>query len=115
MTSDLDLFFGLVGVACGLFCLYSAIRMRRTGIITESLLLDKETAKKPCKDIGTYLVEVIPPTVIMGIVLLIYGVLTLVDAYVYECYMVVMIMMVITLIALVWFGFVTSKAKKKYF
>ena len=112
---EMDLFFGVIGVACGLFCLYSAFNMRRTGTITESLLLDKETAKKPCKDVGAFLVEVIPPTAILGVFILAYGIITLVDAYIVECYVVVMVMMVITLAVLVWFGFVTTKAKKKYF
>lgn len=110
-----DLFFGVGGLACGIYCIYSAVMMQKTGVICATLLLDKRTAKETCSDVGGFLVEVIPPTYGLGVATLIYGIVTLVDAYLVECEWIMMAVIVLAFAVLVWFGVVTSKSKKKYF
>ena len=115
MGSSMDLYFGLVGIACGAYCLFWAVKMKTTGEICKTLLLDKETAKKPCKNVGEYLMMVIPPTFVLGIVLMAYGIITLIDSYVVSCFGVMIAFLVISFVVLVWYGSVTTKAKRKYF
>ncbi|MFI3207955.1 MAG: hypothetical protein R3Y40_02340 [Eubacteriales bacterium] len=115
MSTEMDLLFGVLGLACGIYCLYSAFMMSRTGIVSTTLILDKETAKKKCTNIGEFLVEVIPPTIGLGIATMFYGVVILIDTYVVECYWVSLFSIVLSVAALVWFAIVTSKSKKKYY
>ncbi len=115
MGSELDLYFGAGSILCGLYCFYAVYSMKTTGKICTTLLLDKETAKKPCKNIGEYLVSVIPSVMILGIALIICGAIILLSVYYEDLFYLYMLTVGIALAVLVWFGMVTSKARKKYF
>lgn len=115
MGSTIDMYFGVAAIVGGIYCLYQAFLMNKTGVICKSLLLDRETALKKCKDIGAFLSKVIMPTVVIGITILIYGIVTLVDVYVVECDIAVYILMAITVVILGWFAIVTKKAKEEFF
>lgn len=115
MGSEWDLYFGIGSIACGLYCFYALFNMKTKGKICAVLLLDKETAKKQCKDVGAYLVEVMPPVTVLGTGITAYGIITLLYIYNEQLYLPMMIMLVVTLAILVWFGMVTTKARKKYF
>ncbi len=112
---EMDLLFGLISLGCGLYCLYASYMMKKTGIIFDSLLLDKVTASKKCKNVGEFITMVLPATTTLGITIALYGGVTLIDAYVTPCYEVVMILLVISLIVIVWYAIRTNRAKKMYF
>ncbi len=113
--TELDLYFGIGALIAGIYCVYQAIMMKKTGIVCATLLLDSNTKIKKCKNIGEFLNLVIMPTMILGIIILLYGVVTLVDIYVYECDIAVYVVMALTMGALIWFAIVTNKAKKAYY
>lgn len=113
--SEFDLFFGLVAIGCGLYCLYSAYMMKKTGIISKTLMLDQETAKLKCTNVGEFLLSVLPCTIILGIVVTMYGAIILLDSYVVDCGIILTILLLLSGAVLIWFAVVTSKAKKKYF
>lgn len=115
MGSEFDSMFGLIALASGIYCLYSAFMMKKTGVANTTIVVDKETAKKKCKDIGAFLVMVIPPTFILGGVTTVYGAVSLISVYVVECTIAVFIMLALTMAVLIWFVVVTSKAKKKFY
>lgn len=112
---SIDLYFGVGALIAGIYCVYQAYVMKTKGIICATLLLDKETAKKKCKNIGEFLAMVIMPTFILGIIILLYGAVTLVDLYVVACGVWLYIVMGVTLAALIWFAMITGKAKKLYY
>lgn len=113
--SELDLYFGVGALIAGVYCIYQAIKMKKTGIICATLLLDSQTKMMKCKNIGEFLSRVIMPTMVLGIVLLLYGVVTMVDLYLYESDLAVFAVMALTMGALIWFAVVTNKAKKEYY
>ncbi len=115
MSEGIDLYFGIGGIIAGIYCIYQAILMRNTGFPSTTLVVDKETAKKKCKDMGAFLSKVIMPTFVLGIVIIIYGAVLLVNLYVMECEMVVYATMGITMAALIAFAVLTGKAKKEYY
>lgn len=115
MSSEMDALFGILAFGSGIYCLYSAITMQRTGNIAANLVLDRETAKKKCKNVGEFLYKIIPPTYILGSITTAYGVISLVDAFLVECPMAVNISLVVTIVAFIWFAVATSNAKKKYY
>lgn len=115
MGSEFDLYLGIGSILCGIYCFYAVYSMKTTGKICTTLLLDKETAKKPCKNIGEYLVSVMPPVIVLGIVLIACGAISLINVYYEDLFYLYMLSIGIALGVLVWFGIVTSKARKKYF
>ncbi len=115
MGTGFDYYFGIGSILVGLYCIYAVYSMKTTGKICTIILLDKETAAKPCKNTGEYIMSVIPAVMILGVVLIIYGIITLLAIYYEQLFAISMCMLVITLLALIWFGVVTTKAKKKYF
>lgn len=112
---EFDLYFGLVAVGAGIYCIYASIMMKKTGVISTTLLLDKETARKKCSNIDEFLKAVIPPTLMIGMLTVLYGALLLINLYVMECGIVLYISMGVTLLALFWYAIITRKAKEKYY
>lgn len=115
MGTELDLVFGLIGIGSGIYCLFSVYMMRKTGIICKSLFIDKVTEHKKCKDTGAFLVEVLPVTIILGIVTMLYGISILVNSFVVTCTIAVGVLLVAAFAVIVWFAVISNKAKKKYF
>ncbi len=114
MTS-FDGLFGIIALVCGGYCIYAVILMKKTGEINKTVLLSKDDNPKKCKDTQAYLRCVIPKVMALGIITMLYGVISLVDSYVQKLGVAIPIMIVLLCIVLIWYGVSTANARKKYF
>ncbi len=115
MGTEMELFFAVVSIISGMYCMYGFCQAKIRGVIVESLYLDKETAQKKCINKKAYLKCISIPTFILGIGLVIYGGITLYHAFVTPCYWMMQGSLIVLLAVLVWFGIKTTKAKNRYF
>ncbi|MCI6060766.1 MAG: hypothetical protein MR729_06425 [Dorea sp.] len=115
MDRTMDILFGLLGVGCGAYCIYSSIHMTKTQTIDEKILLGKDTKASKCKDKAAFLKEVIPYVVILGIVALIYGVIQLVDVVIGLPATYIVIGLVAFVVATVLYAIFIPRAARKYF
>lgn len=114
--SGLDGIFGLIGVGCGLYCLYGYYMLRFKGEIIQSLFLPKDANMRKCKDLGGYCREAQAPTLVLGVIVLAYGALDLYNTYVRRVgALPLAVMIVLVFAALCFFAVRVKKLNKKYF
>ena len=83
---NMDSVWGFIGVivfACGIYAIYSFIKMRSTGEINASLLLGKDYIYKKCKNKDAYIQKAGPALLVFGIVALCTAIDRLIHCYVY--------------------------------
>lgn len=112
----MDSIWGLIALACGLYCLAGYWKMVKHGEIFKSILLPREVNLKDCKDIRRYRKEAAPKVLVLGLVVILWGICDLMctsmgidNIYVFW------ISFVIVFVAIIWFGITTSNLRKKYF
>ncbi len=115
MMEGLDLLFGLFGLGCGLYCMYSAYMMKKTGIINETLLVDQVTRTKKCKDKTAFIQETNGQVWLLGIAATLYGTVCLLHAYVIKLDVLLWVIMALFFADLVMFSIKINKVKKKYY
>ncbi|MEG0108818.1 MAG: hypothetical protein RR705_08210 [Lachnospiraceae bacterium] len=113
--ANIDGLFGVLALACGLYCLYAGFSMKKTGEINQTVLLSKDVNPKKCKDKELYMKCVIPKVFVLGATVSAYGIISLIDAYVVRLGLLVIVFLIVVLMVLIWYGITTSKASKKYF
>lgn len=113
--AGLDGIFGLIGVGCGLYCLYGYYMLKFKGEIVQSLFLPKDANIKKCRDFKAYSSEAQIPALILGVVVLLYGVADLYNTYVHRVESVLIVMIVLVFVSLVFFSIRIKKINKKYF
>ena len=110
--------YGVLGIAalcCGIYALYSAARMKRTGEISASALLGKECTEKRCKDTKTYIRRAMPALIVFGVAAVIYGVIDLISCYIYSMVLVDLAGIMVFLLVIIGFAVYTTQLKKIYF
>ena len=100
----MDSIWGLIALACGLYCMAGYWKMIKKGEIFQSVLLPKEVNLKKCKDTKAYIKEAAPKVMILGIVVTLWDNMAIFWGT-----------FVIVMVVLVWFGITTGKLRKKYF
>lgn len=113
--SGLDGIFGIIGVGCGLYCLYGFYMLKFKGEIVQSLFLPKDTNVKNCSDLKGYCSEAQIPALILGIIVLVYGAADLCNTYVHEVTGFLAVMIVLVFVSLIFFSLRIKKINKKYF
>lgn len=108
-------FIGIIVFACGVYAIYSYIKMKKDGEINASILLGKDYICKKCKDKDGYIKKVGPALLVFGLVALIYGILDMIHCYVYPMAVVDTVGMIVFFVVLVWFAVYTSRLRNKYF
>lgn len=107
--------FGIIGVGAGLYSLYAWFQLKFKGVINTSLLVPKDMNVSKCKDKAAYAAEAGPKLLILGIIFLLYGAEDLYNTYVQSTGVLFWVMLVLVLVALVWFTWACKKLNKKYF
>ncbi|QDW73696.1 hypothetical protein FND36_06395 [Lachnospiraceae bacterium KGMB03038] len=107
--------FGIVGVGCGLYCLYGYYLLKFKGEISTSILLPKDVNPKKCKDFKGYCKEVQWPLLILGIIATLYGAVDLYNVYIGGADQLFLIMMILLFAALVIYVIMIRKINQKYF
>ena len=107
--------FGIVGIGCGLYCLYGYYLLKFKGEISSSFLLPKDVNPKKCKDFRGYCQEAQWPLLILGIIATLYGAVDLYNVYVGGVDLLFLIMMGLLFVALVIYVILIRKINRKYF
>ena len=108
-------FIGVIVFACGIYAIYSFIKMRSTGDINASLLLGKDYTYKKCKNKDAYIQKAGPALLVFGLVAFVYGIIDIIHCYVYPMATADMVGMIVFFVVLVWFAVYTTKLEKEYF
>lgn len=108
-------FIGIFVALCGVYSIYSSIKMKMTGEINASLLLGKDYIYKMCKNKEEYVSKAGAALLIFGIIATVYGVIDIIHCYVYSMPKLDVAAQVVFFIALVWFALYTIKLKQKYY
>ena len=108
-------FIGILVLACGIYAVYSYIKMKKDGEINASLLLGKDYMYKKCKDKEGYIRKAGPALLVFGLVSLAYGVVDVIHCYVHPMKAADVAGMIIFFIVLVWFAVYTARLRRRYF
>ncbi|MDD2979647.1 MAG: hypothetical protein PHN80_06695 [Hespellia sp.] len=114
MSSDLNGMISVLILGCGLYILYSFYNMKKTGVISETLLSGKNIGKK-CKDKEGFLKESLPYVLILGIFTVLYGAIDMVNNFVTPLGMIDVIAAFVFVAVLIFYVLITQKLKKKYY
>ena len=117
--TDFNMIIDLIGLGCGLYCMYTWLKLTLSGrLFKNSLLVPKEKSVDDCLDEAGYVAYIKPRLGVLAIVTLIYGVsITLNDALAepfmpYPWYLVPLAAVVGVL---VWYAVCNSHANRDYF
>ena len=113
--SDINVVFGVIGLACGIYVFYACLQLKVKGLINTSILLPKSIYPDKCRDKVGYIKEVFPKMLLFGTVITAYGVIELVNTYVVEVGALLAVFMILPFVVLIWFGVTISRLNKKYF
>ena len=101
---NMDSIWGVVGIivlCCGVYAIYSAIKMKTSGDINASLLLGKDYMYKTCKDKEAYIRKAGPALIFFGIVATVYGAIDVIHCFVHPMGVIDMAGMIVFFIVLV--------------
>ena len=108
--------FGIIGLVGGIYVFYTAFKMRATGDMGNPVLMPKGYNPNKCKDKAAYMAAAFPRMLILGAMMLIYGVMDIYNSYVQAVPLAVFWAVLILLMAvLVWFSVAVYKLNQKYF
>ena len=114
-----NLMIDLIGLGCGLYCMYTWLRLMLGGrLFKNSLLVPKEKSVEDCLDEAGYVAYMKPRLAVLAIVTLIYGVcLTLNDtvAEPFLPYPWYLVPLVVVLGVLIWYAVCNSRANRDFF
>lgn len=99
----------------GFYAMYSAWVLRQDGKIIRTFLALKDTDLDSCKDLQGYANCMSPKLWTLGIVMVVYGGISLLNTYVVSINSLFWLMMAVFLITLFWYGMEVKKAVAKYF
>ena len=106
-------------LGCGLYCLWAWYQMKTIGEINVTLLLGKQYEPYQCKNKKEFVAKSLPAVLILGVFFTLYGVLSLAHMMWFRenpiFFWADKVMMVLSLLSLIRFAYVTSKLRKEYF
>lgn len=105
----------IIVLGCGLYCLYSAYKMKTKGDISSTILFSNTADAVKCKDKAGYIAYIFPKMALFGAVTTIYGITGLVNSYVMNLGLGQLIVMAVFFVVLIWFAVETKRAYRKFF
>ena len=109
--SLIDLFV----LGSGFYALYGAFVLKRDGKVIRTFLLPKDVEPSSCKDLQAYANLMAPKLQILGIAMIVYGLVSLLNTYVVPVWTLFWVMMAAFFLVLIWYGIELRKATKRYF
>src|SRR5699024_11328238 len=97
------------------YCIYGYMLMMRKRQIPKGIMLPKDEDPKKCKDVEAYIKMTSTQLLLVGILLVAYGVLELINTYEVAMPIPIFAVIVLAMVALVWFAVRTKKANNTYF
>ena len=81
MMNGFELYFNIINLACGVYCLYTALKLRKVGkLFPNQLLIPKDSTPDDCLDEEGCVEYVSPRLLVFGIILTLIGVVCLADS-----------------------------------
>ena len=126
VMNGFELYFNIITFACGVYALYTVIKLRRLGkLFPNQLLIPKDSKPESCLDEESYIEYVQPRLLVLSIILILVGGVCLADGqwnltakllpqvenigfYVSEGGI------VLCIVALIWYMVCWTKARKLY-
>ena len=116
---DMNLILDLIGLGCGIYCMYTWLKLALGGrLFKNSLLVPKGKAVEDCLDEAGYIAFMKPRIAVLAIVTFIYGVTITLNDNLAEPFMPYpwsFIPLVVVLIVLIWYAVCNSRANRDYF
>ena len=116
MDQSFMMLFDFISIGCGAYILYTFIKLQAYGrLFPNSLLIPNGKQPKDCDDATGYIAYVKPRMLIVGVVVLVFGILSLInESLQFLDFTASMICTGITFLFIVWYGICSSKAFKLY-
>ncbi len=81
MMNSLDLYFNLITLVCGVYCLYTGIKLKRLGhLFPNQLLIPKDSKPEDCLDEEGFVEYITIKLLIVGVVCTLVGVICFADS-----------------------------------
>lgn len=113
---DIFSLIDFIVLGCGVYSLYTVYAMKQTGEIKTGWLISNQIDVKACKDKEGYIDFISVRTVILGIIIIIYGGIGIINSYLITLpSFLIYGSMIVFFICLIWFAVSSSKANKIYF
>lgn len=106
--------FDFIFIACGVYLFYAALKMKQTGSLEGSILVNKNTDLKKAKDIPGYISYMFPKSMVVACVIVLSGGIGLYHAYVGAIELLQYIAMGITFLVLILYGVCSFRAAKRF-
>lgn len=109
--NSVNSWFDILIVLCGIYIIYTVVKMKRYGKINPSVLLGKSVTENMIKDKEGFINYMYPKAMALGVVTVICGVID----YLFSSYTIVgFVIMVTFLVILAIYCHFTNQAKKKF-
>lgn len=117
MNDSFLMMFDMISLACGVFCIYTCIKLRQRGgkLFNNSLLIPKGKTEKDCLDEEAYSAYIAPKLMVLGILITLFGAVNLLNEYLNLYGLLVSeILTGCAFVSVVWYAVCNSKANKRY-
>ena len=119
MDSSMNFILDLIALGCGIYCLYTWIKLlAEKKLFKNGLLVPKEKKISDCSDEEEYIGYIRPKLGVLAVVTTLYGILSAVNDNMNQelvPYPWNFIPLAVVMAAIVWYAVCNSRANKKYF
>lgn len=126
---NMNLMFGLITTGCGVYCLYLWGKIRASGKVPDGcMILPRGCTMEQCLDEALFLKAAMPRLMIFGLLISLFGIVTLAEAYfqVFDVWtaelsvglrllVLELVTCIIPLGVVIWFGVSLRRVQKKLF
>lgn len=107
-------FLDFIAIGAGLYMIYVAVQMKRTGKVTDNGLISKGLELDKAPDMKSYIEIMYKWNIFLGILLVLNGAISFYSSSVKQIIVIQSISTVITVVLLAIYGVVSMKAQNKY-
>ena len=116
MDQSFLMMFDFISIGCGVYILYTLIKLQAYGrLFPNSLLIPNGKSPKDCNDPQGYITYLKPRLLILGIFVLLFGLLSLLnESMQFFSFAGTMIFVAVTFAVIAWYGVCSTKTFKRY-
>ena len=115
-TDGFLMIFDVISLVCGVYILYSYVKLRMAGrLFPNSLLIPSGKSPKDCLDPEGYIQYIQSKLLVVGIPVTVFGIINIINEYMkLFSYQISLIMTGVVLLIIIWFAVCSSKANRRY-
>lgn len=114
MDRKMNNIFDIIFIACGVYLFYAAFKMKQTGSLEGSILVNKNIDLKKAKDVPGYISYMFPISLVTACVIVLSGGIGIFNTYVGGIDLLQYVFMGITFIVLIVYGVFSFRAAKRF-